>query len=130
MAKAVARAYNIPEEIFIGLVDAESGWNPSAVSKRGAIGLTQVLPATARGLGYDPRQLAEDPLLQLEAGGRYLSDMYSLFHSWEKALAAYNAGPHNVRKHNGIPPFKETQAYVRKILKFAEEYRKNPVPKS
>lgn len=124
MATAVARAYNIPEGIFLGLIEAESSWNPDAVSIKGAIGLTQVLPATARGLGYDPQELARSPLLQLEVGGRYLNEMYTMFKIWDRALAAYNAGPHNVRKYNGIPPFKVTQSYVKRILAYAEEYKR------
>lgn len=124
MATAVARAYNIPDGIFLGLIEFESNWNPDAVSIKGAIGLTQVLPATARALGYDPQELARDPLLQLEVGGRYLSEMYTMFKSWDRALAAYNAGPHNVRRYNGIPPFKVTQSYVKRILMYAEEYKR------
>lgn len=124
MATAVARTYNIPEGIFLGLIEFESSWNPDAVSIKGAIGLTQVLPTTARTLGYDPEELARNPSLQLEVGARYLSDMYNLFQSWDEALAAYNAGPHNVRKYNGIPPFKVTQLFVKRILVYAEEYKR------
>jgi soluble lytic murein transglycosylase-like protein len=124
MAAAAARAYNIPEGIFLGLIESESSWNPDAISLKGAIGLTQVLPATARMLGYDPQELARNPLLQLEVGCRYLSEMYNMFKCWDKALAAYNAGPHNVQKYNGIPPFKVTQSYVKRILEYAEEYKR------
>jgi soluble lytic murein transglycosylase-like protein len=124
MATAVARAYNIPEGIFFGLIEFESGWNPYAVSYKGAIGLTQVLPATAKSLGYDPHELARNPMLQLEVGGLYLSNMYNKFRDWGKALAAYNAGPHNVQKYNGIPPFKVTQSFVNKILDYAEEHKR------
>jgi len=119
----VARQYGIPEGIFLGLIAAESSWNPKAVSVAGAIGLTQVMPSTAKLLGYNPAELKHDPKLQLEAGARYLKDMYEEFESWEKALAAYNAGPHNVKKYDGIPPFPETENYVQRVLTYAENYQ-------
>lgn len=122
LASIVARKHGIPEDIFFGLIKAESGWNPRAVSNRGAIGLTQVMPSTARAMGFEPARLAGDPLLQLEAGARYLRDMFDRFQDWEKTLAAYNAGPHNVEKYNGIPPFPATQKYIKNVLRFAEEH--------
>ncbi len=115
-AAQAARKYGIPEGIFFGLIQAESSWNPKATSRVGAMGLTQVMPNTARGMGYDPNQLKNDPMLQLEAGAKYLSQMYRQFGDWTLALAAYNAGPGNVQKYGGVPPFKETQNYVRKVM--------------
>ncbi|MEL7343572.1 MAG: lytic transglycosylase domain-containing protein [Pseudomonadota bacterium] len=111
-ARAVARRHAIPETLFLRLVTQESGWNPRAVSPKGAIGLAQLMPATARALGVDPR----DPEQNLEGGARYLRQQFDAFGSWRLALAAYNAGPGAVQKHNGIPPFKETQNYVIAIL--------------
>ncbi len=122
LANKVARKYGIPVGIFQGLITAESTWNPDARSNAGAIGLTQVMPGTASAMGFDPADLAQDPVMQLEAGAKYLSSMYELFQTWDHALAAYNAGPHNVRKHNGIPPFKETQNYVKRVLVLAQDY--------
>ena len=90
----------------------ESGWNPSAVSTKGATGLAQLMPATARRLGVD----ATDPRQNLDGGARYLRMMYDRFGSWRLALAAYNAGPLAVEKHDGIPPYAETTNYVRSIL--------------
>ena len=112
MAEAAARQHGVPVDLFKRLVQAESAWNPRAISPKGAIGLAQLMPQTARLLGVNPR----DPQQNLEGGARYLSWQYKEFRSWRLALAAYNAGPHNVKKYGGIPPFKETRNYVRKIM--------------
>ena len=112
IARRVARRHNVPEDLFLRLVQQESGWNPRAVSSKGAIGLAQLMPGTARYLRVDPR----DPRQNLEGGARYLAEQYRTFRSWRLALAAYNAGPHRVEEYNGIPPFRETQNYVRAIM--------------
>ncbi len=111
-ARAAARRHNIPEDLFLRLVQQESGWNPHAVSHAGARGLAQLMPDTARLLGVNP----DDPLQNLEGGARYLRMMHDRFGDWRLALAAYNAGPGAVEAHNGIPPFRETRDYVRIIL--------------
>ncbi|MEL7104676.1 MAG: lytic transglycosylase domain-containing protein [Pseudomonadota bacterium] len=112
MARAAARRHGIPEDLFLRLVQQESGWNAQARSHKGAIGLAQLMPATARGLGVNPN----DPAQNLDGGARYLRAQYNRFRSWRLALAAYNAGPEAVARHDGIPPYKETQGYVRAIL--------------
>lgn len=112
MAKAAARKHGVPEDLFARLVQQESNWNPNARSHKGAIGLAQLMPGTARQLGVDPT----DPRANLDGGARYLREQYERFRSWRLALAAYNAGPEAVEKHNGVPPYKETKNYVRKIL--------------
>ena len=112
LAKAAARKHGIPEDLFLRLVQQESGWNPTAVSHKGATGLAQLMPATARSLGVN----INDPQQNLEGGARYLRKMYDRFGNWRLALAAYNAGPGAVEKHGGIPPFAETKGYVRAIL--------------
>lgn len=112
VARAAARRHGIPEDLFLRLVQQESGWNPEAVSHAGAIGLAQLMPGTADLLGVDPH----DPTQNLEAGARYLAMQYRAFRRWDHALAAYNAGPEAVRQHGGIPPYAETQDYVRIIL--------------
>ncbi len=112
VARAVAIRHRIPVDMFEKLVTVESNWNPNAVSHAGAIGLAQLMPDTARILGVNPR----DPRQNLEGGARYLSEQYRRFGNWRLALAAYNAGPGAVEKYGGVPPFKETQGYVRKIL--------------
>jgi soluble lytic murein transglycosylase-like protein len=111
-AKAVARKYGIPEDLFLRLVQQESGWNPSAVSHKGATGLAQLMPGTADLLGVD----INDPEENLDGGARYLRMMYDKFGTWRLALAAYNAGPQAVDTHDGIPPYAETENYVQVIL--------------
>jgi soluble lytic murein transglycosylase-like protein len=111
-AKAAARKHGVPEDLFLRLVQQESGWNPSATSDKGAKGLAQLMPATAAHL----RVNIDNPNENLDGGARYLRQMYDRFGSWRLALAAYNAGPLAVEKHGGIPPYDETRTYVRKIL--------------
>ncbi len=111
-ATALARQYGIPESIFLKQINQESGWKPDVVSSAGAIGLGQLMPGTAKDLGVDPW----DPDQNLEGSARYLSTQYKKYGDWGMALAAYNAGPGNVDKHGGIPPFKETRNYVNTIL--------------
>lgn len=111
LAIAAAQKHGIPEAIFLNLVQQESGWNPNAISPKGAIGLAQLMPQTARILRVDPA----DPGENLEGGARYLARQYRKFGNWRLALAAYNAGPKAVQKHKGIPPYQETENYVQTI---------------
>lgn len=112
VARSAARKHGVPEELFLRLVQQESNWNPRARSHKGALGLAQLMPATAAVLGVDPTEPREN----LEGGARYLAQQFRKFGSWRLALAAYNAGPGAVEKYGGIPPYKETKDYVRKIL--------------
>ncbi len=112
MARRMAQRHQIPEALFLRLIHQESRWNPNAVSPKGAIGLAQLMPDTARGLGVNPHE----PSQNLEGGARYLSTQYKRFRSWSLALAAYNAGPQAVERYGGIPPYQETQNYVRIIM--------------
>ncbi|MBC7132818.1 MAG: lytic transglycosylase domain-containing protein [Roseovarius sp.] len=112
MARQAARRHDIPESLFLRLVQRESGWRADAVSHKGAIGLAQLMPGTAQMLGVNPH----DPRQNLEGGARYLAEQYRRFGSWRLALAAYNAGPQAVEKYGGVPPFEETRTYVRVIL--------------
>lgn len=113
IAQSAAQEFNLDEDIFMALISTESAWNPNAVSPKGAKGLAQLMPNTARALGVaDPF----DPVQNLRGGARFLRQMLDQFGSYELALAAYNAGPGAVRRYNGIPPYAETQNYVRKIL--------------
>ena len=112
MACAAARRHGIPEDLFLRLVRQESGFNPKALSNKGAIGLAQLMPGTAKYLRVNPH----DPKQNLEGGARYLREQFNTFRSWRLALAAYNAGPGAVEKYGGVPPFKETRDYVRIIL--------------
>jgi soluble lytic murein transglycosylase-like protein len=111
-AKAAARKHGVPEDLFLRLVQQESGWNPGAVSVKGATGLAQLMPGTAEILGVD----INDPTANLDGGARYLRMMYDKFGTWKLALAAYNAGPGAVEQHDGIPPYAETENYVKAIL--------------
>ncbi len=110
-AREAARRYGIPEDLFLRLVQQESGWNPRARSHKGATGLAQLMPGTAAKLGVNPH----DPVQNLQGGARYLRMMYNQFGNWRLALAAYNAGPGAVQKYKGIPPYRETRNYVRII---------------
>lgn len=119
LADRIARKYRIPPALFRALIRAESGWNPTAGSPAGARGLTQLMPATARGLGV--RNIT-DPVQNLEGGARYLRAQLDRFKDPKLALAAYNAGPGAVERYDGIPPYAETQAYVSKVLQYARQY--------
>jgi len=112
LTAAAAKQYGIPLELFRKLVNQESGGNPGAISSVGAIGLTQLMPKTAAGLGVDPH----DPAQNLLGGAKYLRQQYDTFGRWDLALAAYNAGPNAVKEAGGIPRFPETQRYVKNIL--------------
>ncbi len=112
MARSAARRHAIPEDLFLRLVQQESGWNARAKSRAGAQGLAQLMPGTAALLGVAD---VWDPFQNLDGGARYLRMMYEEFGTWRLALAAYNAGPEAVRRHDGVPPFRETRDYVRII---------------
>lgn len=111
--KAAARQYGIPEGLLERQILAESGGNPHARSPVGALGLMQLMPGTARGLGVENPL---DPRESIMGGAKYLAEQKAHFGNWRKALAAYNAGPAAVAKYGGVPPFHETQDYVSKIL--------------
>jgi soluble lytic murein transglycosylase-like protein len=109
----VARAYDMSPHLLEALIWQESRGNPGAVSRAGAVGLTQLMPATARQLGVDPR----DPAQNLAGGAAYLRQQLNRFNGdLEKALAAYNAGPGRVESARGVPAIPETRAYVRNIV--------------
>ncbi len=115
MISKTASEYGLPTNIFAALVKVESNGNQKAKSSAGAIGLTQLMPATARALGVNPYDAADN----LRGGAKYLKQQYDKYGRWDLALAAYNAGPGNVDKYGGIPPFKETQSYVKRVLNYA-----------
>ncbi|QMU56866.1 MAG: transglycosylase SLT domain-containing protein [Boseongicola sp.] len=112
LARAAAARHDVPPDLFLRLVQQESGWNPRAKSPKGALGLAQLMPATAQSLRVDP----SDPSQNLEGGARYLAEQFRRFGTWRLALAAYNAGPEAVERFGGVPPYRETQGYVRAIL--------------
>ena len=98
-------------QLFYSLIEAESAFNPSARSPKGAIGLGQLMPATARQLGVDPHDINQN----LDGAARYLLTQLAAFETVELALAAYNAGPHRIEEYGGVPPFRETRNYVARI---------------
>jgi soluble lytic murein transglycosylase-like protein len=117
----LARRYDLSPRLIAALVWQESRWRHDAVSLKGARGLTQLMPATARSLGVD----ATDPRGNLEGGARYLRQMLDLFDGdVERALAAYNAGPGRVMKAGGVPAIAETRAYVTSIVDHLSQSQK------
>jgi soluble lytic murein transglycosylase-like protein len=118
---AAAKKYGIDPALLAGLVKQESGFNPSAGSPAGARGLTQLMPATAAGLGVTN---VLDPAQNLDGGAKYLRQQLDAFGGdVTRALAAYNAGPGAVKRYGGVPPYAETQNYVRAVQANAAAYR-------
>ncbi|WP_062352021.1 lytic transglycosylase domain-containing protein [Bacillus kwashiorkori] len=113
IVEEAASRYNLPVALINTVIKHESNFNQHAVSSAGASGYMQLMPSTAKSLGvkniFDARE-------NIMAGAKYLRSMLDRYGKIELALAAYNAGPGNVEKYNGIPPFRETQNYVTKIL--------------
>lgn len=112
LARQKALQYGLDPDLFVRQIQAESAFRPDAVSSAGAIGLGQLMPATARDLGVDPN----DPSQNLDGAARYMRQQLDAFGSYPLALAAYNAGPTRVQNAGGIPNITETQNYVSKIM--------------
>ncbi len=118
-----ARRYHVDPVLVKAVIMAESGYNPRAISKKGARGLMQLMPGTAESLGveniFDPRE-------NIDAGVRYLKLMITRFDgNTELALAAYNAGSRKVRMHRGVPPFQATRDYIAKVFQYYEHFKDN-----
>ena len=114
-----ASRYGVDPSVLAAMAKQESGFNSQAVSPAGAQGLMQFMPATAKGLGVN----ALDPTSAIDGAARYLSSLTKQFGSTDLALAAYNAGPGTVSRYGGMPPYSETQNYVRSVMSKAEAYR-------
>ena len=110
-----SKRFHVSKKLLYGIIEAESSFNPYAVSKAGAVGLMQLMPQTAIELGVkDLFNIGEN----IMGGAKYIAKLIKEFKDYKKALAAYNAGPSNVKKYHGVPPFKETKNYVKKVLAY------------
>jgi len=121
---AASRKYQVPAPFIKSIIAAESAFSPDAVSPKGAIGLMQLMPETARQLGADPTI----PEQNVDAGTNYLSSLLHLYankkHQMRNTIAAYNAGPGAVQRYKGVPPYRETRAYVTHVMRFFAQYQK------
>lgn len=117
LANQAAEKYKLPDSFVRSVMKAESGFQADAVSPKGAIGLMQLMPDTARALGADPR----DPHQNADAGAQYLRELLAKYENDPNqvllALAAYNAGPGAVDRYHGVPPYRETREYILRVLK-------------
>jgi soluble lytic murein transglycosylase-like protein len=114
IVRDAANKYGIDENIALAQINQESGFNPTIGSNKGALGIAQFIASTAAQYGLTDRT---DPVASMDAWGQYMSRLLTLFNGdYSLALAGYNAGEGNVKKYGGIPPFRETQNYVKSIL--------------
>ena len=119
LIREAAREAGIPAALVKAVIHAESAFDAEAVSKKGAMGLMQLMPGTAHELGVVQPFRAEQ---NVRGGTRYLRRLHDRYGSWAHTLAAYNAGPTAVDRHGGIPPYAETQQYVRRVLSYYRRY--------
>ncbi|WP_420472589.1 lytic transglycosylase domain-containing protein [Noviherbaspirillum sp. ST9] len=110
--------HGVPPSLIHAVIQKESGYNPKARSKKNARGLMQVTPGTAKFVGVVNAHALFDPQTNIHAGTAYLKYLMRTHATFDEVLAAYNSGPGNVRKYNGVPPFNETRRYVRDVRKF------------
>jgi soluble lytic murein transglycosylase len=119
LIREAAADAGVPPAIVKAVIHAESAFNTGALSRAGAMGLMQLMPATARELGVlDPFRAEQN----VHGGARYLRSLHDRYQSWTYTLAAYNAGPTAVDRYQGVPPYAETQKYVRRVLTYYRRY--------
>ncbi len=117
----VANRYEVDPALVKAIIKAESGYNPKAISKRGAKGLMQLMPGTAKALGVED---CFDPEHNINGGVKYFKDLLERFNGNVKlSLAAYNAGARKVRRYGGVPPFKATKYYIDKVFEYYSLYK-------
>jgi soluble lytic murein transglycosylase-like protein len=121
---AAAQKHRVPEAFVKSIVAAESNFHPEAISAKGAIGLMQLMPETAKDFGADPTIPEEN----VDAGTRYLGSLLARYQKYRngmsRAIAAYNAGPGIVDRYRGVPPYPETRGYVTRVLGFLKKYQR------
>jgi soluble lytic murein transglycosylase-like protein len=126
MIRAAAKKHRVRPALVKGIVAAESAFNANAVSPKGALGLMQLMPATARLYGADPMI----PEQNIDAGTQYLGSLIQRYGKYrnglKRAIAAYNAGPGTVDRYKGIPPYKETRGYVMRVLTYMRQFEREP----
>lgn len=122
MIAAASRKHQVSPAFVKSIIAAESGFSQEAVSPKGAVGLMQLMPETAREFGADPAV----PEQNIDAGAQYLSWLLRRYagkrDALRRAIAAYNAGPGAVERYRGVPPYRETRTYVRRVLRFYKKY--------
>jgi soluble lytic murein transglycosylase-like protein len=123
--RTACRKHSLDPALVMAVIHAESQFDPLAVSPKGAVGLMQLSPIVTRELGIDD---PFDPQLNIDGGVQYLKFLLDTFDGdKELALAAYNAGPTQVYRYNGVPPFKDTQKYLEQVFRYLTFYQKNPI---
>ncbi len=117
-----AKSMGVDPLVALSIARTESNFNHNRQNPSGAVGMFQLMPSTARRIGVNPYDMADN----IRGGIKYYQMMYKMFGTQDLALAAYNAGPGNVKKYGGIPPFGETRAFVKNIRLHQETFRKDP----
>ena len=119
LIKLASRRHGVPAALVKAVIHAESAFDPRAVSPKGAMGLMQLMPATAQLLGVaKPFHASQN----VQGGTRYLRSLHDRYGSWTHTLAAYNAGPSAVDQYRGVPPYAETRQYVKRVLSYYRRY--------
>jgi len=126
MIRQAAQKHNVKAALVKGIVMAESAFNANARSGKGAMGLMQLMPETAQEYGANPM----DPAENIDAGTHYLKVLLTRYGKYRncmvRVIAAYNAGPGNVDKYRGVPPFRETRGYVQKVMAYMRQFEHDP----